>query len=56
MTVSSINGTSAAMIQSLVSLRSQLDDLTRQISTGQKSTTYAGLGSQRGVAVSLRSR
>jgi len=56
MTVSSINGTSAAMIQSLVGLRSQLDDLTRQISTGQKSTTYAGLGSQRGVAVSLRSQ
>ena len=49
MTVSSINGTSAAMIQSLVGLRSQLDDLTQQLSTGTKSTTYAGLGSQRGV-------
>ncbi|MBS0248514.1 MAG: flagellar biosynthesis protein FlgL [Proteobacteria bacterium] len=56
MTVSSINGTSAAMIQSLVSLRSQLDDLTQQISTGTKSTTYAGLGSQRGVSVSLRAQ
>ncbi|KQZ00240.1 hypothetical protein ASD45_04740 [Pseudolabrys sp. Root1462] len=56
MTVSSINGTSAAMIQSLVGLRSQLDDLSRQLSTGQKSTTFAGLGSQRGVAVSLRSQ
>ncbi len=56
MTVSSISGTSAATIQSLVSLRSQLDDLTRQISTGQKSTTFAGLGSQRGIAVSLRTQ
>ncbi|MCW5687710.1 MAG: flagellar biosynthesis protein FlgL [Pseudolabrys sp.] len=56
MTVSSISGTSATMIQSLLSLRSQLDDLTRQISTGQKSDTFAGLGSQRGVAVSLRSQ
>lgn len=56
MTVSSINGTSAAMIQSLVGLRSQLDDLTQQLSTGTKSTTYAGLGSQRGVSVSLRAQ
>ncbi|MCW5691089.1 MAG: flagellar biosynthesis protein FlgL [Pseudolabrys sp.] len=56
MTISSINGTSAAMIQSLLSLRSQLDDLTRQLSTGQKSDTFAGLGSQRGVSVSLRSQ
>jgi flagellin-like hook-associated protein FlgL len=41
------------MIQSLVGLRSQLDDLQRQLSTGMKSDTYAGLGSQRGLVVGL---
>lgn len=56
MTVSSINGRSAQMLSSLLNLRSQLDDLTRQISTGQKSQTYAGLGVQRGVSVTLRSQ
>jgi len=56
MTVSSINGQSTQMLQSLLSLRSQLDDLTRQISTGKKSDTFAGLGVQRGVSVTLRSQ
>lgn len=56
MTVSSINGRSTQMISSLLNLRSQLDDLTRQLSTGQKSSTFAGLGVQRGVSVSLRSQ
>ncbi|RDV05181.1 flagellar biosynthesis protein FlgL [Undibacter mobilis] len=56
MTVSSINARSTQMLQSLVSLRSQLDDLNRQISTGKKSDTYAGLGVQRGVSITLRSQ
>ncbi|HWK96098.1 MAG TPA: flagellar biosynthesis protein FlgL [Pseudolabrys sp.] len=56
MTVASINGRSTQMLQSLVNLRAQLDDLTRQISTGQKSDTYAGLGVQRGVSITLRSQ
>lgn len=56
MTVSSINGRSTQMMQSLLNLRSQLDDLTRQISTGKKSDTFAGLGVQRGVSITLRSQ
>lgn len=56
MTVSSISGSASATIQSLVSLRAQLDDLTRQLSTGKKSTTYAGLGLDRGVTVGLRAQ
>ena len=56
MTISSVNGRSTQMLNSLLSLRSQLDDLTRQISTGQKANTYAGLGVQRGVSISLRSQ
>lgn len=56
MTISSINGQSTQMLQSLLNLRSQLDEYTRQISTGKKSDTYAGLGVQRGVSISLRSQ
>jgi flagellin-like hook-associated protein FlgL len=56
MTISSIGGKSAATIQTLVNLRGTLDDLQRQLSTGKKSTTYAGLGLDRGVTVSLRAQ
>jgi flagellin-like hook-associated protein FlgL len=56
MTISSIGGKPATAIQSLVNLRNSLDDLQRQLSTGKKSTTYAGLGLDRGVTVSLRSQ
>src|SRR5690348_10677075 len=56
MTVSSIGGQSAQAIQSLVDLRNTLDDLQRQLSTGKKSTTYAGLGTDRGLSVSLRAQ
>src|SRR5262249_14296527 len=40
--------------QSLLDQRSQLDDLQRQLGTGQKSNTYAGVGLERGLAVGLR--
>ncbi|MBI1204660.1 MAG: flagellar biosynthesis protein FlgL [Rhodopseudomonas sp.] len=56
MTITSIGGKPAAAIQSLVNLRNTLDDLQRQLSTGQKSTTYAGLGLNRGVTVSLNAQ
>jgi flagellar hook-associated protein 3 FlgL len=56
MTVMGISGTAQLMTQSLVDLRSQLDDLQRQLSTGQKSDTFAGLGVQRGLTVGLQSQ
>jgi flagellar hook-associated protein 3 FlgL len=56
MTVMGVSGTASLMTQSLVNLRSQLDDLQRQLSTGQKSDTYAGLGVQRGLTVGLQSQ
>lgn len=56
MSISSIGAQSAAAIQSLVRMRAQLDDLQRQISTGQKSSDYAGLGLGRGLTVSLRAQ
>ncbi|MFD1331954.1 hypothetical protein ACFQ4O_08065 [Methylopila musalis] len=37
-------------------LRSQIDDLTQQLSTGKKATTYAGLGAGGAVSLSMRAR
>lgn len=41
---------------SLVNLRGQLDNLQQQLATGKKSNTYAGLGVDRGFAMSLRAQ
>jgi hypothetical protein len=43
------------MVQSLVDMRAQLADLQRQLGTGKKSETYAGLGIDRGLTLGLRS-
>ncbi|WP_181702312.1 hypothetical protein [Chthonobacter albigriseus] len=40
----------------LVKMRTQLDDLQRQLGTGQKSETYGGLGTKRTVSVSFRAQ
>jgi flagellin-like hook-associated protein FlgL len=56
MTVSGVGTTATFVAQSLVSLRSQLDDLQRQLSTGQKVTTYAGVSSQAQLIVGLNAQ
>lgn len=56
MTVSSVGPRSAPTLLSLADMRNQLDDLQRQLGTGEKSTTYAGVGLERGLAVGLRTR
>jgi flagellin-like hook-associated protein FlgL len=44
------------MIQALVGMRAQFDDLQRQLTTGQKSSTYAGLGLGTGLSVGLNAQ
>jgi flagellar hook-associated protein 3 FlgL len=39
--------------QSLINMQNQLDQLSQQLSTGQKSQDYAGLGAQAGLTVGL---
>ena len=56
MSISGIGGQYATLLQSLQASRNQLDDLQRQLGTGDKSTTYAGLGVDRGLSVSLRNQ
>lgn len=50
--------TSAASViaQSLAEMRAKLDDLQRQLASGEKSETYAGLGPQRSLAVGLQAQ
>lgn len=55
MTISGVGLRSGGMIQSILTMRNQLDDLQRQLGTGQKSVDYAGLGVSRGLTVGLRS-
>src|SRR5437588_849729 len=47
-------GSSLFSVQSLVDMRRQLDDLQRQLGSGQKADDYAGVGVERGLAVGLR--
>src|SRR5438034_6468117 len=54
MSVSGIGSSSSLLVASLTSMRSQLDELQRQLGTGSKSTNYAGLGLDRGLVVGLR--
>ena len=47
---------SALSVQTLIDMRNQLSDLQRQLGTGKKADTYAGLGLDRGLTVGLRSQ
>src|SRR5262249_11983213 len=55
-TISGISNTLSPLIQSILDRRSQLDDLQRQLGTGQKADTFAGLGSQSGLTVGLNAQ
>ena len=56
MAITGIGGASALTLQTISDMRSQLDDLQRQLGSGQKSTSYAGLGLDRGLTIGLRSQ
>jgi len=56
MAITGIGGASALTLQTIGDMRVQLDDLQRQLGSGMKSTSYAGLGVDSGLAVGLRSQ
>ena len=56
MAVTGIGGASALTLQSISDMRNKLDDLQRQLGSGQKTTTYAGLGLDAGLTVGLRTQ
>ena len=52
-TISGVGTTITPAIQSVLDLRAQLDDLQRQLGSGEKADTFAGLGPQAGIATGL---
>jgi flagellar hook-associated protein 3 FlgL len=56
MSVTGIGSQTSLTVQSLVQMRQQLDDLQRQLGTGKKADSYAGMGIDRGFAVGLRAQ
>ncbi len=56
MSVSSINYASSVLGQSVRNINDQLTDLSTQLSTGLKSTTYGGMGINEGFAIAARSQ
>jgi flagellin-like hook-associated protein FlgL len=56
MAINSIGGSAALTLQTIGDMRAQLDDLQRQLGSGKKATSYAGLGLERGLTIGLRSQ
>jgi len=56
MTISGIGSRTTLSVQSLVDMRRQLDDLQRQLGTGRRAATYAGLGLDRGLTIGLNNQ
>ena len=54
--ITGVGPQSSLMVSALGDMRTRLTDLQRQLGTGEKSTTYAGLGIDRGLAVGLQSQ
>src|ERR1700742_4423891 len=56
MSVSSINYASSLLGQSVQNINKQLADLSTQLSSGVKSTNYAGMGVNESIAIAARSQ
>src|SRR5918994_3360363 len=56
MAITGIGGASALTLQTIADMRGQLDDLQRQLGSGKKATSYAGLGLDRGLTIGLRTQ
>src|SRR6201996_7455764 len=56
MSVSSINYASSLLGQSVQNINKQLADLSTQLSSGVKSTNYAGMGVNEGFAIAARTQ
>lgn len=56
MSITGVGSSTSLLVQSLVNMRSQVDELQTQLGTGLKSQTYAGLGTGSGLSVALNSQ
>jgi flagellin-like hook-associated protein FlgL len=53
MSISAVAANISPVIQNVLEMRRKLDDLQRQLGTGMKADTYAGLGPHSGLAIGL---
>jgi flagellar hook-associated protein 3 FlgL len=56
MSVSSVSSNISPLLQSELNINNRLTTLQEQLGSGEKSTTYAGLGSQSGITVALNAQ
>ena len=56
MAITGVTSAATTIVQTLAEMRSKLDDLQRQLGTGEKSADYAGLGPQRSLVVGLQAQ
>jgi flagellar hook-associated protein 3 FlgL len=56
MTISGVSSNISPLLQNVLKINSQLNDLQRQLGTGQKADTYAGLGAQSGIVIALNAQ
>jgi len=56
MAIDGIGMKSSFIGNALLNVRDQLEDMQRQLGTGKKSETYAGLGTERSFAIGLRAQ
>lgn len=56
MTIDGVSGRTSYLGTGLINIKNQLDSLTAELSSGKKSTTYSGLGSDSATATGLRAQ
>src|SRR5580704_10362004 len=56
MAINSIGFNNSLFGQAVLNLNNQLTNLSTQLATGEKSTTYSGMGSNEGFAIAARSQ
>ncbi|SHH68529.1 flagellar protein [Bradyrhizobium erythrophlei] len=56
MAINSVSYASSALGQAVLNINNQLTNLSTQLATGEKSTTYAGMGVNEGFAIAARSQ
>jgi len=56
MAINSVSYTGSALGQAVLNINNQLTNLSTQLATGEKSTTYAGMGVNEGFAIAARSQ
>ena len=53
MSISGVGAGNSPAVQAMLNLQNQLDQLSQELGTNQKSSSYSGLGSQSGVTIGL---